>query len=202
MKRGEQFVSLIEIREALHWKVGYRKMMYTEDQMKKAMKLLRSHHMIASTKAPRGMVISICNYSKYQDPQNYEGTNEGTNEGTRQARPLTRRIRRKEKQVDKTSLEYRFASSMFDKIKDRYPGTKEPNLEKWADHIRLAVERDQRDIKEMWHLFLWAHDDEFWSPNILSTSSLRKNYDKLFAKRTSCVISNVPPLPKFNEDAL
>lgn len=74
--RGQIFCSYLDIREALSWMVGYRKEMYSENQMKHAMKQLASHGMIHPTKQPRGMLITICNYSKYQDSSNYESTGE------------------------------------------------------------------------------------------------------------------------------
>jgi hypothetical protein len=38
--------------------------------------------MIATTKEPRGVLITICNYDLYQNPENYERTNGRTNEST------------------------------------------------------------------------------------------------------------------------
>jgi hypothetical protein len=85
IKRGQLFRTLGQIRDDISWSVGYRKQMYSEDAMKKAMKKLRSLLMIESAKAPGGVLITICNYCKYQDPANYEGTSEGTSEGTNEA---------------------------------------------------------------------------------------------------------------------
>lgn len=85
IKRGQLFRTYEDIREGLKWYVGYRKERYSEDVTKKAMKALRRHGMITTTKAPGGVLITICNYDFYQNPKNYEGTNEGTNEGTAKA---------------------------------------------------------------------------------------------------------------------
>lgn len=82
VKRGQLLKSYKEIREGLAWYVGFRKEMYSEDATKKAMKKLRSHLMIATTKAPGGVLITIENYDYYQDPRNYESTDEGTPDGT------------------------------------------------------------------------------------------------------------------------
>lgn len=83
----------------------------------------------------------------------------------------------------KDSREFQFAHSMFDKIKDQYPKSKAPNFTKWADTIRLTIERDKRSVEDLWELFIWANDDEFWSANILSPESLRKQFDKLYAQQ-------------------
>jgi len=78
VERGQVFCSYQEVRECLSWFVGYRKEMYSENQMKHAMKQLSNNGMIKPTKQPRGMLITICNYSKYQDSKNYESTSEST----------------------------------------------------------------------------------------------------------------------------
>ncbi len=82
IERGQLFRTYKEIREGLHWMVGYRKMMYNENQTKKAMKFLRESLMITTAKELGGVLITICKYDYYQDHNNYKKTNEGTNEGT------------------------------------------------------------------------------------------------------------------------
>jgi len=82
IKRGQLFRSFAEIREGLHWKVGYRKVTYSENQMKHCMKLLRIQGMIKLTSQPRGNLIEVLNYRLYQDPKNYESTTESTYEST------------------------------------------------------------------------------------------------------------------------
>lgn len=82
IKRGQLFRTYKEIREGLAWYVGYRKCMYNENHTKKAMKALREYRMIDSTKELGGVLITICNYDKYQSPKNYERTNESTIEST------------------------------------------------------------------------------------------------------------------------
>ena len=78
VKRGQLFRTYKEIRDGLHWMIGYRKKTYSEDQTKKAMKFLRDHLMITTAKALGGVLITIINYDLYQNPKNYESTNEST----------------------------------------------------------------------------------------------------------------------------
>jgi len=82
IKRGQCFRSYKDIRNDLCWYVGWRKHTYNENQTKKAMKFLREALMVTTTKELGGVMITVLNYSTYQDPKNYERTNEGTNEGT------------------------------------------------------------------------------------------------------------------------
>jgi uncharacterized phage protein (TIGR02220 family) len=82
VKRGQLFRSYKDIREALHWKIGWRKEMYSENQMKTTMRYLKKALMITTKKALGGVLITVINYDTYQNPKNYESTNENTNEST------------------------------------------------------------------------------------------------------------------------
>ena len=76
------------------------------------------------------------------------------------------------------------ARFIWGKIQQLNPKHKEPNLDKWADTVRLMRERDKRAHKEICELFAWANNDEFWGANILSPATLRKQWDKLTIKKT------------------
>jgi len=84
LERGQLLTTYDEIREALHWMVGWRKMRYTKSQCETSMKFLRKPRrngaMIATRKTTRGMVITILNYNFYQDPKNYESRTENHSE--------------------------------------------------------------------------------------------------------------------------
>lgn len=82
IKRGQLFRTYDDIREGTKWFIGWRKMMYNENQTKKAMKFLRDTGRIATRKEPGGVLITICKYDFYQDPKNYERTKERTTERT------------------------------------------------------------------------------------------------------------------------
>lgn len=78
VERGQLFRTYKEIREALKWSIGFRKATYSEGQMKRAMNALMNEGMITLVKRPRGNLITVLQYAKYQDPKNYEQTNERT----------------------------------------------------------------------------------------------------------------------------
>ncbi len=82
LERGQYFCDSKELLEQLKYSIGYRKKVPNESFMKNLMKRLRKLHVIATTKEPRGMVVTICNYDHYQDLKMYEKTNEKTNEET------------------------------------------------------------------------------------------------------------------------
>lgn len=59
------------------------------------------------------------------------------------------------------------------------PGHKEPNLNRWANTIRLMRERDGRTLSEIIDLWQWANKNSFWCSNILSPDKLRAKWDQL-----------------------
>jgi hypothetical protein len=75
-KRGQGFFSFSDIQNDLCWYAGYRKMVYSKPQITKSLRKLNERNMTATTKATRGLIITIRNYNEYQDPKNYEGNDE------------------------------------------------------------------------------------------------------------------------------
>lgn len=93
LKRGQLFTTINEIREACSYYVGYRKVLPTRKEIYGIIEWLRKPHeretetetkgtMIATTKVTHGIIVTICNYNKYQDKHNYESNGESNNEGT------------------------------------------------------------------------------------------------------------------------
>lgn len=82
-QRGQTIKTFRDIQEDLCWYSGWRKETYTKDQCEKAMAWLRKASMVATQRTTRGMVITVLNYEKYQEPSNY-GSDKGSNtEATR-----------------------------------------------------------------------------------------------------------------------
>ncbi len=81
-ERGQYFCNYKELANQIEYKIGYRKTKNHESRTKHLMKFLRNTQMIDTTKEPRGILITVLNYDKYQTLKNYERTNEGTNERT------------------------------------------------------------------------------------------------------------------------
>lgn len=66
-----------------------------------------------------------------------------------------------------------------------------PNYDTWANDVRLLREVDGRTHREICELFQFAKSDSFWSPNIQSPASLRKQWDVLTEKK----LKATPPAP-------
>jgi len=117
LERGQVVASYQDMREGLSWRVGYRTERYSKWDCEKAMKWLTKETMIATTKTTNGLLITILNYSHYQDPKNYESHNESHNEATREPQPPST-IEKKEKKEKKerrktiSSLDEEWLSSL------------------------------------------------------------------------------------------
>lgn len=80
------------------------------------------------------------------------------------------------------SVEYKLAMRLFNKILENNPDHKaltEAQKQKWADNIRLMIERDNRSPQQICNMIDWSQANEFWQQNILSTAKLRKQYDRM-----------------------
>lgn len=91
------------------------------------------------------------------------------------------------------SVEYQLAMYLFDKIKQNNPAhldLTESQKQKWADHIRLMIERDKRTPQQIHNMIDWCQADDFWKTNILSTAKLRKQYDTMAPKANAQWQSN------------
>lgn len=67
-------------------------------------------------------------------------------------------------------------------IRNNTPTIKQPNLDKWAEQIRLAREQDGRTYEQIKFVIEWSQKSIFWQANILSTKKLREKFDTLVAQ--------------------
>ncbi|WP_404654013.1 replication protein [Raoultella terrigena] len=88
-----------------------------------------------------------------------------------------------------TADDLKAARWIFDKVITVNASLSEPNWVEWANTIRLMRLQDNRSHYEICELFKWANEDEFWKGNILSPSSLRKQWDQLSTKRLRSPVS-------------
>lgn len=82
-----------------------------------------------------------------------------------------------------TADDLKAARWIFDKALTVNASLSEPNWVEWANTIRLMRMQDKRSHYEICELFKWANEDSFWQNNVLSPTSLRKQWDKLTTKR-------------------
>jgi len=80
LERGQFFTTKNDMREAMSWMVGYRKVTPTEKEIRNPYEWFLQGRMIVTKKVTHGTLISSCKYDEYQNPKNYEGQSEGQNE--------------------------------------------------------------------------------------------------------------------------
>lgn len=78
------------------------------------------------------------------------------------------------------------AREMFDGIQAIQPNARLPNLDRWANEMRLLRSDGQdRTAEAIRATLAWVRQDPFWKSNILSPVKLRKHWDTLQLKRSS-----------------
>ena len=104
-----------------------------------------------------------------------------------EVRSKKKEVRGKKKERDSRKFtfddtQYELASLLWKKVKANFPKTKEPNLESWANDIRLMMEQDERSVNEIKAVIEWSQKHDFWYANIRSASKLRSQYENMFAQ--------------------
>lgn len=135
-------------------------------------------------------VISITNWGRYQESDQQMSIN---GPSTVHQVSTNKNVKNVEKTSGKSakrtfppeSHEYQLADRLWRRIKGNNPEAREPNLQSWANDIRLMHERDQRTWERIANMIDWSQKDSFWSGNILSAKKLREQYDKMRAKAIS-----------------
>jgi hypothetical protein len=89
------------------------------------------------------------------------------------------------------SVEMRLANLMVMGIVELNPSFKRPNMQSWAKEFNLIIRIDKRELEELKFLMGWINRNSFWSKNILSPASLRKQFDRLTMET-----KNEPARPK------
>lgn len=110
---------------------------------------------------------------------------------------------KEEEQEKKTGRKYSFDDTQFElakllweKIKTNFPNNKEPNLEAWANDIRLMMEQDNRSVAEIKGVIEWSQKHEFWYANIQSARKLREKYETMYAQADREKNQNKPKVRK------
>lgn len=82
LKRGQFLTSIDEMREAMSYRVGYRKEKPSRDEIRNCYEAFTKATMITTAKTTRGLIITVLNYERYQNPKNYEAHSEPHDENT------------------------------------------------------------------------------------------------------------------------
>ena len=85
------------------------------------------------------------------------------------------------------SLEIKISQYLFEQIKKNDPKAKEPDFQKWAEHIDGLLRLDKRTKEEIGAVIQWIQTYKgtngfTWKSNILSTKTLREKFTKLWTQ--------------------
>ena len=191
IKRGQVIIGRTKLAKELG---------LSEQQVRTALKKLENSGEINQLTTNRFTVLTICNYSDYQDvqptsnqPSNQQATNKQPtdNQQTTTIKEVKEEKEEKEyqevkkKPLSKVSLlDEEIASYLAGKIKAHSPAAK-CNTKKWADDIRKMRTIDHRGPEEIRKVIDFATTDNFWHQNILSAGKLREKFDQLELKARS-----------------
>ncbi|HEX2867828.1 MAG TPA: hypothetical protein VHO03_12340 [Ignavibacteriales bacterium] len=111
-----------------------------------------------------------------------------------------KKVKNVKKEYSPDSIEFRLSGYLFSLIKKRSGKYKPPDFNKWGIHIERMIKIDNRTPQEIAEVIKWSQEDPFWQNNILSTETLRKQFDKLYLKMngTKAILQNRQQ-PKVNE---
>lgn len=176
VKRGQQARSIKTLVKDWKWSKG---------KVLRFLEMLKSELMIDVKSGHLTSIITICNYESFQGDGTSYGTPNSTPDGTSVV-PLTVHSKecKKEKNVNNkhSTDDLKAADWIYQKLLIMNPDHKKPNMESWANTIRLMRERDNRTHSDICKVFAWANQDAFWSTNILSPAKLREKFDQLSIK--------------------
>jgi len=132
LQRGQLRITYKEIRDALYWMVGWHKMRYSKWDCEKALKWLRKATMITTRKTTKGLIVTICNYSVYQNSKNYESHNYAPPAKATRKPQTTDTIYKNDKNVKNDKKK---DMTIFEEARKLFPGNKR-GLETEYDYLR------------------------------------------------------------------
>jgi len=86
LQRGQLLTSYKAIQDDLRWYVGNRPERYKRHQIETAVKLLTKAGAVTTARTTRGMIVTGCNYERFQTPDSYENHSESFVKPTREPR--------------------------------------------------------------------------------------------------------------------
>lgn len=198
LQKGQFITSELKLMEAWGW---------GKSKTRNFLKLLEEDGMIKRVADRKKTTITICNYNAYHETETESRLQTDHKQTMNGLSPDTDKNVKNDKNIKNNNIRHKYeicdmrlAELLFEKIRENNPGHKKPNLEKWANDIRLMRERDERTEEQIEYLINWTQQHAFWHTNILSPGKLRKQFDKLVLQVKQENKSNVTPITKAKKD--
>ncbi|HAQ4446010.1 TPA: hypothetical protein IXR70_001151 [Enterococcus faecium] len=175
-------------------------------------KKFEKEEMLSISSTPKYSVISINKWEDYQSsdqhlssdrpaPVQHLSTNKNDKNDKNDKNNNNPRNSRKTREYADDDPNKKLAILLLKLIR-KNQNIKEPDLDKWANTIRLTIESDKRTGREVQDMIVWATSNDFWSGVILSPTSLRKHFDKMAIQKNKRKQQNISndELPETGED--
>jgi hypothetical protein len=189
-----KFLSL----EGLLNKSGVHFNPYDSTEWDNSQNVLRNFELYEMIKISKEGVIYIINWEKRQEHNltvaervakhrlkkkcNKNVTSDVTSVTTEENRIEENRIDTENKINKFTQQDLELSELLLSLIQNNNPTFKKPDLDSWAEQVRLMRERDNRTYEQIEFMVKWCQKDTFWQANILSTRKLREKFDTLVAQ--------------------
>lgn len=162
------------------------------------LKLFESEQMLSIKSTTKYSVITVINWGEYQSfDQQVSITCPSTvqqvstiNNANNAKNANKKNSAKKARTYSSDSQELILANYLLEKMKLNNPDVKEPNLQSWADDVRLMIERDKREPSKIRKMIDWSQSDNFWSGNVLSVKKLRKHFDQMATQANKQHLAN------------
>jgi len=138
-ERGQCLVTLGGISEDLSWRRGFAREKFSKSKCEFSLKWLTKNGMITKRKTTRGLIITICNYDRYQDPRNYESNTKHSTHTTRSKQSsdtINKNVKEEEKEIDVATSE-EATNSTTKQPKKEEPKWEHATIEVWKEFIDL-----------------------------------------------------------------
>lgn len=207
VNRGEFITSVRQLCERWGW---------SNTKVNRFLKMLEDDQMLIRKSDSKKTVITIVNYDFYQRCESKETTQKRQQNDAEASQKHTNnndktmnnnvnnnnpRTSRKKREYADDDPNKKLAILLLKLIR-KNQNIKEPDLDKWANTIRLTIESDKRTGREVQDMIVWATSNNFWSGVILSPTSLRKHFDKMAIQKNKRKQQNISDdeLPETGED--
>lgn len=202
LKSGQLLKSHRQLKQNLDWKTGYRTDVYSDSQVKTAMKNLKDLGLITTTNNLQGVLITVNKYKTYQTSQNYEKPNKPTNESLKhneitnqESDPINKNVNpdknnnhlRKKKLLsdieltdeldDYTRIAYQFWQHVMKEAHKsgiNLPSIENADCESWTKPIIELIEKHKKTEREFKEVLQYVTQNEFWKDKFTHTELLTR----------------------------
>lgn len=193
VKRGQFLRSLRNLQDDLTYREGRGNAIKKPplETLRRKIKELEKEGRITAKSTEYGTLFTVVNYDKYQGFEHYQNSQmrqqwDSNETAVRQRWDNNNNDKnvnnKSQRKYAEDSVYVKLAKYFVEQIRNNNPEFKDPNYQRWANDIRLMMERDNRTEEQIRYLMKWVQQDDFEMANVLSPSKLRKRFDQLVMK--------------------